>query len=67
MAKYIDHILRTEQIDLIGGMSQGGAMALYTALKYSDYKVKGVFALASYNLDYEVRHTDIPVFIYHGT
>jgi predicted esterase len=65
-ARDIDALMRREQIDIVGGLSQGGAMALYTSLGYSDYRVKGVFALSSFNLEYPVKHPDIPAFIYHG-
>jgi predicted esterase len=59
-------LLKELKIDIIGGMSQGGAMSLFTALNFSDYKVKGVFALVSYNLDYEIRYPEIPAFLYIG-
>lgn len=64
--------IKSEKI-IIAGFSQGGAMAIYTGLRYSS-KLAGILALSSYILD-QKNHTkemqatnlDTPIWIGHGT
>ena len=57
----------TENI-ILGGLSQGGAMALYTGLVVYPNPLKAVVALSTYAFDMEIpeRSKQTPVFIYHG-
>lgn len=76
----VEELLRREQsrgIDakriVLSGFSQGGAIALYTALRY-EQKLAGVIALSTYLIDgaalakeASAANSDIPIFMAHGT
>lgn len=58
---------------VVGGFSQGGAVALYTGLRYED-RLAGVAALSAYVVDASSiaaeaspANRDVPVFMAHGT
>lgn len=58
---------------VVGGFSQGGAVALYTGLRYED-RLAGVAALSAYIVDASSiaaeaspANRDVPVFMAHGT
>ncbi len=68
----IDKGIPSAQI-LLAGFSQGGAMALYTALS-TEHKLAGVLGLSCYlPLHFNINQTtfatnkDIPIFLAHGT
>ena len=54
----------------LAGFSQGGVIALYTALKF-EHKLAGVIGLSCYlpqfNQDYHQANQDISIFLAHGT
>ena len=77
--RYIDALIQTE-IDrgtpsdriVLAGFSQGGAIALHTALRYP-HKLAGVLALSTYlplhsklNTEAHTANKDIPIFMAHG-
>lgn len=53
-ANEVKELIQKHEIDFLGGFSQGGALALYTALGLPGVELKGVFSLSGYNMDYEV-------------
>jgi phospholipase/carboxylesterase len=64
--------VRSERI-MLAGFSQGGAIALHTALRYQQ-KLGGVLALSTYlplkhtlTEDIEAKNANTPMFIAHGT
>lgn len=67
----VDRGVSTENI-VLAGFSQGGAVALYTALQYS-HRLAGVMALstflppqASLNIDINQVNADLAIFMAHG-
>ena len=77
--RYIDALIQTE-IDrgissnriALAGFSQGGAIALHTALRYP-YKLAGVLALSTYlplhsklSTESHIANKDTPIFMAHG-
>ena len=76
----LEELVRREQsrgIDakriILAGFSQGGAIALYTALRYPE-RIAGVIALSTYLIDgaslkaeASEANKDVPIFMAHGT
>lgn len=72
VARELDRGIAPERI-VLGGFSQGGATALYTALRHGR-RLAGVAALSAYLVDPEAldveaadANRDLPVFMAHGT
>lgn len=70
--KEINKGIATENI-LLAGFSQGGVIALHTALRFAD-KLAGVMALSSYlptidqvKTEASIENQAIPIFMAHGT
>lgn len=72
ISKMIEEIMQEEyelcQQMFLGGFSQGGFSAFYTAFAISKIPFLGVFCLSSYIavIGLKKDRTDIPVFVYHG-
>lgn len=52
----------------IGGVSQGGSLALYIGLAYMDMPVHGIIGVSCYAMNYFIKEKleKTPVFLYHG-
>lgn len=72
IAREVDRGIAPRRV-VLGGFSQGGAIALYTALRYPR-RLAGVAALSAYVIDPEAvpreadaANRDLPVFMAHGS
>ena len=66
ICEILEEEAKTTENIVLGGFSQGGIMSLFTGLNYHFKPLKGVFALSSYSKNFEVKHKEVPLFLYNG-